>query len=54
MQFIATQLILDLREETGRTPGARAEIRWWYQSGIYLTGERERAAAAADEDGGEQ
>ena len=39
-----------------RTPGARVGMRWWKKSGIYLTGARERAAAAVDtdKDGGEQ
>ena len=53
-QFISTQSVIDLCEETEKTPGARVGIRWWEQAGIDPTGSRERAAigADADEDGG--
>ena len=39
-QFIATQSLLDLCEETDRTPGARIMMRWWEQAGIDLSGAR--------------
>ena len=47
MQFIATQLILDLCEQATWRPDARVSRRWWEQTGIDLKGEREKAAAAA-------
>ena len=54
-QFIATQSILYLCEETDRTPGPQMGMQWQEKAGIDLTGTRERAAAAeADKDRGEQ
>ena len=54
-QFIDTQSILDLCEETYITPGGRVNMRWWEQAGIDLTRYRGRVleVADADEDGGE-
>ena len=49
-QFIATQFILDLCEETERTPRARVGMRWWDKLGIDLTWARERVTAAEDVD----
>ena len=49
-QFIATRLILDLCEETERTPGDRVGMRCWEQDDIDLKGRREMAEEAADAD----
>ena len=43
LQSIATQSILDLCEETERTPGVWVGMPWWEQAGIDLAGARERA-----------
>ena len=48
MQFIATQSILELCEETERTPGALVGMRWWDQAGIDLTGSKKRESSATD------
>ena len=39
---------MDLCKRKVRNPGDWVDRRWWYQEGINLAGERERAAAAAD------
>ena len=44
--YIATQLILDLCERATQREGARVSWRWWYQEGIDLKAEKERAAEA--------
>ena len=43
-QYIATQPIMDLYEQSARRPGERVSRRWWYQAGIYLEGVKKRAA----------
>ena len=48
-QLIATRPILGLCEHATRRPGARVSRRWWEQTGIYLKGAREKAAAGAAE-----
>ena len=46
-------LILDMCKETEITPIAQVMMRWWEQSGIYMTGARDRDKAAdADKDMG--
>ena len=54
MQYIATRSLLELCEDTERTPGVRVGMRWWEQVGIDLEGERETAEAEADGDGIEE
>ena len=49
-QFVATRSILDLREETVRTPMVQVRMKWWEQVRIEFTGANERAAADADAD----
>ena len=39
-EFIATQSLMGLCEETERTLGVRVQIRWWEKAGINLTGAR--------------
>ena len=53
-QYIATQSLLDLCEESERYPGVRFRMRWWEQEGIDLSGEREEAAAVVEEEGGDE
>ena len=50
-QFIDTQSLLDLCEETERTPGAQVVVRWWEQAGLDLKGSRGETAAAEEADG---
>ena len=44
VQYIATQLILDLCERATRRMGARVSRRWCEQYGIDLEGTKKRAA----------
>ena len=50
-QFIDTQSILDLCEETERTPGARVGVWWWEQAVFDLAGARETTESAEEADG---
>ena len=50
-QFIDTQSLLDLCEETERTPGARVGVWWWEQAGFDLAGARETTESAEEADG---
>ena len=50
-QFIATQMLLYLCEETERTPGVWVGMRWWEQAGLDMTGARDTAEEAAEVDG---
>ena len=50
-QFIDTQSLLDLCEETERTPGARVGVWWWEQAGFDLSGARETTESAEEADG---
>ena len=45
-QFIATQTIMDLCENSNQRPGARVARRWWEHTGIDWKGSRETAEAA--------
>ena len=53
-QFIDMISLMELCKETERTPGAQAGMFWYLQLGIYLAGDRDMAAAEADEDGREK
>ena len=44
-QYIGTRSLLDLCQESERSPGMRVGMRWWEQAGINLSGVREAAAA---------
>ena len=46
-QYILTQNIIDLCEETVRRPGVWVTRRWWYQEGLDLAGARAATAVAA-------
>ena len=50
VQYIATQSLMDLCKVVERKQGARVGMRWWEQEGVYLTGARDTAAIAAEED----
>ena len=52
--YIDTLSLIDLCEGSERAPGARVGMVWWDQTGINLVGARETAAAAAENDGGEE
>ena len=52
-QFIATQSIMYLCEDTEITPGVQVGMLWWEQADIELVGARDRAVVAADADGNE-
>ena len=52
-QYIATQPILDLCEQSTRRPGARVSWRWWELDGIYLEEAKKREASSAESDGEE-
>ena len=45
-QYIATQPILDLCEQSTWQPGARVYCWWCKQAGIYLEGAKKRVAEA--------
>ena len=49
-QYIATQPILDLCEQSARRPRARVSQRWWEQEGLDLEGVKKRSAAATELD----
>ena len=49
-QYIATQPIMDLCERSARRTGARVSMRWWEQDGLYVEGEKKRAAEESDGD----
>ena len=53
IQYIATQPILDLCERSARRPGVSVSRRWWEQDGLYLQGEKKRAAEAVESYGEE-
>ena len=46
-QYIATQPIMDLCNQSTWQPGARLYQRWWEHSGIDLEGAKKRAVEAA-------
>ena len=47
-QYIATQPILYLGEQSVQRPGAWISWRWWEHEGLDLVGEMEQAVAEAD------
>ena len=47
-QYIATQPILDLCDQSSRRPGAWVSQRWWEQDGLYLEGAKKRSASELD------
>ena len=47
-QYIVTQPIMDLCNQSVRRPGVWMYRRWWEQEGLDLEGEKERAAAESD------
>ena len=55
-QYNALRSLLDLFEGPESEMGARVRIRWWYQEGKNMAGEREAelAEAEAEEDGVEE
>ena len=50
-QYIVTQPIMDLCEQSARRPGARVYRRCWEQAGKYLEGTKKREAEASESDG---
>ena len=42
-QYIATQPILELCEQSARRPGGLLYQRWWEQDGLELEGAKDRA-----------
>ena len=53
-QFIATQSLLDLCEETQSTPGARVGMPWWEQAGLDLEGATYMTALVEEAEGTEK